>query len=256
MLNQANHDLVSKMLQGDKASLARLISLIERESPEVPEILELVAPHSQKSFRIGVTGLAGAGKSTLLDKLITFYRKSGSTVGVIAVDPSSPITGGAVLGDRIRLQQHYLDRDVFIRSMATRGVYGGLCKAIDNTVKLIEAYRRDVLFIETTGVGQTEVDITRLADTVVLVLVPGFGDSIQLMKAGLIEIADIVVINKADREGADILANQVRDELSYSFKTKEQSVILTEALNDKGIEELYLEIEKRRENRNPLARPQ
>ena len=241
------------MIKGDRASLARLISLIERESPEVPEIMELVTPHSQKSFRIGITGLAGAGKSTLIDKLVTLYRKNGSTVGVIAVDPSSPITGGAVLGDRIRMQQHYLDRDVFIRSMATRGCYGGLCKAIDNAVKLVEAYRRDILFIETTGVGQTETDISRLADTVVLILVPGFGDSIQLMKAGLIEIADIVVINKADREGADILANQVRDELSYSSKNKEQSVLLAEASNDIGIEDLYQEIEKRRGIRtNPI----
>jgi LAO/AO transport system kinase len=246
MLNQNIKELVERLKKGDKASLAHLISLVERESPEVPEIMGLVSPFSYKTYHIGITGLAGAGKSTTIDKLVALYRKQGLTVGVIAVDPSSTITGGAVLGDRIRMQKHYLDEGVFIRSMATRGCYGGLCKAIDNTVKLLDASGKDVVIIETTGVGQTETDISRIADVVVMVLIPGYGDSIQLMKAGLVEIADIILINKADREGAEILENEIRDELQYSPNKDEQVILKSQASNDIGIEELYQEIEKRR----------
>ena len=248
-MNQKIKELVDRMLKGDKASLAQLISLIERESPEVPDIMGLVSPFSLKAYRVGITGLAGAGKSTLVDKLTTFYRNQGCTVGIIAVDPSSVITGGAVLGDRIRMQQHYLDEGVFIRSMATRGCYGGLCKAVEDVVKLMNASGKDILIIETTGIGQTETDITRVADVVVMVLTPGFGDSIQLMKAGLIEIADIIVVNKADREGADILANEIRDELNYSTRKTDQSVIMVQASNDIGVAELFEEIEKRRKSK-------
>jgi LAO/AO transport system kinase len=248
MLEPKTRSFIMRMFEGDKSSLARLISLIEKESPEVPDIMEVVSSRSNAAYRIGITGLAGAGKSTLVDKLITSYRQSKMTVGVIAVDPSSLITGGAILGDRIRLQKHYLDGGVFIRSMATRGCYGGLCKAVDNTVKLMEASGKEVIFIETTGVGQTETEIASTADVVVMLLVPGFGDSIQLMKAGLIEIADIIVINKADREGAEVLANEVRDEMKYSTKSSGQTVILVEAANDIGVHEVYEELEKRRKN--------
>jgi LAO/AO transport system kinase len=246
VVNQKNKELFDRMLEGDKGSLAQLISLIERESPEVPEIMGLVSPFPLKSFRIGITGLAGAGKSTLIDKLTSLYRNQGLSVGILAVDPSSVITGGAILGDRIRMQQHYLDRGVFIRSLATRGCYGGLCKPIDNVIKLMNASGKDILFIETTGVGQTETDIIRVADVVVMVLTPGFGDSIQLMKAGLIEIADIIVINKADLEGADILEREIQDELSYSTRKTGQKVMPVQASNDIGVQELYDEIEKRR----------
>jgi LAO/AO transport system kinase len=241
--------LVDQMIQGDKASLAQLISLIEGESQEVPDIMGLVSPLSLKSYRVGITGLAGAGKSTLIDKLTTLYRNQGRTVGILAVDPSSVISGGAILGDRIRMQQHYLDEGVFIRSMATRGCYGGLCKAVDNVVKLMNASGKDILIIETTGIGQTETDIARVVDVVVMVLTPGFGDSIQLMKAGLIEIADIIVINKADREGADILEREIQDELSYSTRKIGQIVMPIQASNNVGITELFEEIEKRRKNR-------
>jgi LAO/AO transport system kinase len=249
VVNQKIKRLVDRMLEGDKASLAQLISLIERESPDVPDIMGLVSPFSLKSYRVGITGLAGAGKSTLIDKLTTLYRSQDRTVGILAVDPSSVVTGGAILGDRIRMQKHYLDPGVFIRSMATRGCYGGLCKAVDDVVKLMNAAGKDILIIETTGIGQTETDITRVADVVVMVLTPGFGDSIQLMKAGLIEIADIIVINKADREGADILENEIRDELSYSTRKTGQRVMMVQALNDIGVAELFQEIEKRRKSK-------
>jgi LAO/AO transport system kinase len=249
MISQNTRDLVNQMLQGDKSALAQLLSLIERESPEVPEIMELVSPSLHKGNRIGITGMAGAGKSTLIDKLTTQYRNKGSTLGIIAIDPSSLISGGAVLGDRIRMQKHYLDSGVFIRSMATRGCHGGLNKSVDNAAKLMEASGKDIIIIETTGVGQTETDIISVADIVVMVLVPGFGDSIQLMKAGLIEIADIIVVNKADREEADVLASQIRDELLYSPRKTQQSIVMTQALNDMGVQELYQEIERRRDEK-------
>jgi len=239
-------EMVANTLQGENASLAQLISLVENESPEVPEIMQAVSKTPGKAYRIGITGLAGAGKSTLTDKLIASYRARGLKVGVIAIDPTSRLTGGAILGDRIRMQQHYLDPGVFIRSMATRGSYGGLCQAVENTAQLIAASGKDIILIETTGVGQTETDIVSVADVVILVLVPGFGDGIQLMKAGLLEIADIIVVNKADLEGTEILASEIRDELAYSPKRDAQSLVILEAAHNTGIEELYTEIEKRR----------
>jgi LAO/AO transport system kinase len=246
MISQNTQELIKRIREGDKSALAHLLSIIERESPEVPEIMELVSPSAIKAYHIGITGLTGAGKSTLIDKLTDLYRGKGSSVGIIAIDPSSRFSGGAVLGDRIRMQKHFLDEGVFIRSMATRGCQGGLCKSIDNAVKLMDAAGKNIIFIETTGVGQTETDITHIADVVVTVLVPGFGDSIQVMKAGLIEIGDIIVINKADREGAEILAEEIRDELRYSNRKNKPSLILTQTANNIGIEELFKEIEGRK----------
>jgi LAO/AO transport system kinase len=240
-------NLIAKMLRGDRRSLARLISLVENDAPVIIEIMELISSHLRHAFRIGITGLPGAGKSTLIEKLTKFIREDHLTVGIIAVDPSSVVTGGAVLGDRVRMQKHYLDEGVFIRSMATRGCYGGLSKAVENTVKLMDAFGKEIILIETTGVGQTETEIINIADSVVLLLMPGFGDSIQLMKAGLIEIADIIVINKADNEGADVLERQVRDELMYSSR-REKSVLLTQANNNVGIKDLYQEVMKHRPN--------
>jgi len=234
------------MQAGDKAALARLISLVEEESPQSAEIMGLIGTPSRYTFRVGITGMGGSGKSTLIDRLVVCYRNKGLSVGVISVDPTSLVSGGALLGDRIRMQQHYLDKGVFIRSMATRGSYGGLCKAVDNTLKLLEASQKDIILIETTGVGQTETDIVRVADLVVVGLVPDYGDSIQLMKGDLIAISDIVVINKADRPEAEMLANAVREELAYSPKKEKQSVMITRALGDAGIEELFEEIERRR----------
>lgn len=233
------------MLAGAKTSLAQLITLVEEESPDVPKILEMISPHLRKAYCIGITGPPGSGKSTLIDKLAAIIRSKGLSAGIIAVDPSSAITGGAVLGDRIRMQQHYLDDGVFIRSMATRGSYGGLSNAVGATVNLLDASGEDIIIIETAGVGQTEVGITEIADTVVVVLVPGFGDSIQLMKAGLVEIADIVVINKADREGAEDLATELEATFMLSPSKIEHPIIMCQATNGIGIDELYQELEKR-----------
>ncbi|MBI4640630.1 MAG: methylmalonyl Co-A mutase-associated GTPase MeaB, partial [Candidatus Tectomicrobia bacterium] len=202
-------DLVERMISGDERALARLISLAENDAEELPDLISRLFPYTGRGYCIGVTGPPGAGKSTIVDKLTQWIRQRGETVGILAVDPTSPFTGGAVLGDRIRMQQHYLDKGVFIRSMASRGSQGGLAKAARNAIKLLDASGKDFIIVETVGVGQTELDIMRVADTVMVVLVPEAGDAIQTMKAGLMEIADIFVVNKADREGADAIRNDL-----------------------------------------------
>jgi len=232
------------MLKGENVSLSRVISLVENESSQVPEIMKLIAPHLGKVHCIGVTGPPGVGKSTLVDKLTALMRKQGLKVGIIAVDPSSPFTGGAVLGDRIRMQQHYLDDGVFIRSMATRGSMGGLPQTTSSVIKLLDAAGKDIILVETVGIGQSEVDIMEKTDTVLVILCPESGDAIQTMKAGLFEIADIFVVNKSDHPGAD---NFVRD-IQAMLQLREPSwwnipVVATEAVNDVGTEELYKQIQ-------------
>lgn len=240
--NSDYRPLLDRMLKGDKLALARMITYVENDATFVSEVLEAVYPHTGRCYSIGVTGPPGAGKSTLVDKLIGRMRAEGKTVGVLAVDPSSPFTGGAVLGDRIRMQRHALDDGVFIRSLGTRGTHGGLSRATRDVLRLMDAFGFDVVIIETVGVGQTELDIVNIADTTVVVLVPESGDTIQTMKAGLMEIAEIFVVNKADRQGADRILSELKSMVELGERRDpgwKIPVLLCQANRDIGTDELY-----------------
>src|SRR5256886_4608986 len=213
-MSQPIDQWAQRVCAGDVRALSRAITVIENHSPEAEELLRLLFPRTGKAYLTGITGAPGTGKSTLVDRLSAHYRKHQEQVGVIAVDPTSPYSGGAILGDRIRMQSHAGDTGVFIRSMATRGFLGGLSRATAEVALVLDAAGKKQILIETVGVGQDEIDIVRLADCGVVVLVPGLGDDIQSMKAGLMEIADIFVLNKADREGADRLEEQLHAMLS------------------------------------------
>ena len=203
MSEDATAQLVDRMLAGDRVALARLMTLVENRAPGLPAIMSRLYGRTGRAHVVGLTGPPGAGKSTLTDRVTARLRAAGQRVGVVAVDPSSPFSGGAVLGDRIRMQTHFLDPGVFIRSLASRGSHGGVARATRDVIRLLDAYGMDTVLVETVGVGQTELDVMRLADTTIVILVPEAGDAIQVMKAGLLEIADVFVVNKADREGAD-----------------------------------------------------
>lgn len=203
-------DLISALRAGDPRALARAISTVENRTYGWSDLLKNLFAHSGKARVIGLTGAPGAGKSTLVDQLAKLYRKQERTVGIVAVDPTSPYTGGAILGDRIRMQDHFADPGIYIRSMATRGSLGGLARTTADVATVLDASGRDVILIETVGVGQDEVDIVRLADITVVILVPGMGDDVQTIKAGIMEIADIFVINKSDREGAERVEREIR----------------------------------------------
>ncbi|MBI1734911.1 MAG: methylmalonyl Co-A mutase-associated GTPase MeaB [Candidatus Rokubacteria bacterium] len=242
------------MLDGDRLALARLITQIENHTAAVPAIMRAVHTRAREAFVVGITGPPGAGKSTVVDRLTSALRAEGTTVGIVAVDPSSPFTGGAVLGDRIRMQGHALDTGVFIRSMATRGSLGGLSRSTGEVIKLLGAFGFPWVLVETVGVGQTELDIMKLADTTVVVLVPESGDAIQTMKAGLMEAADVFVVNKADRPGAPALVAELRFNVHLHQSSPaaardvewEIPVLTTEAQNGVGIAELLAAIEAHR----------
>jgi LAO/AO transport system kinase len=242
------------MLAGDRLALARLITQVENRSAAVPAIMRAVHARAQRGYVVGMTGPPGAGKSTVVDRITAALRAEGQTVGIVAVDPSSPFTGGAVLGDRIRMQAHTLDAGVFIRSMATRGAFGGVARATGQVVKLLAAGGFDWILVETVGVGQTELDIMKLADSTVVVLVPEAGDAVQAMKAGLLEAADVFVVNKADRPGAPALIAELTftAHLQYTGGSAprdvdwEIPVLSAEAQNGVGIAELLGAIRRHR----------
>lgn len=225
-------ELTKNVLRGELRALARAATLIENHSPSAARLLTNLAPHAGRALILGITGAPGAGKSTLCDRMISLLRTEGKTVGVIAVDPSSPVTGGAILGDRIRMQQHHADPGVFIRSMATRGIPGGIARATADLATLLDAAGRDVVIIETVGIGQSEVEIARLAQVTILVMVPGSGDDVQAMKAGVLEVADIFVINKADLPGTDKIEQELHS------VADDRLVLRTVASEGQGIAEV------------------
>ncbi len=244
--------IIDLALKGDKKAIARLITLVENDEEKAREIVKRVYPLTGKAYVVGITGPPGSGKSTLLDKLIKLARDEGHRVGVIAVDPTSPFTGGALLGDRLRMQRHSTDEGVFIRSMATRGALGGLAKATNDAIKVLDAAGYDLIFVETVGVGQIEVDIVKTADTVVLVTVPGLGDGVQAIKAGLMEVADVFAINKADREGVEIVYLELKMALEFEMDRWkelgwEPPIVETTAFTLNGVRPLWEAIKRHRE---------
>jgi LAO/AO transport system kinase len=241
--------LVDKARTGDHRAVARLISLVEDEHPALREIAAALAPHTGGAQVLGLTGSPGVGKSTSTSALVTAYRQRGAKVGVLAVDPSSPFSGGAILGDRVRMQEHATDPDVYIRSMSSRGTLGGLAAATPQAVRILDAAGCDVVLVETVGVGQAEVAVAGLADTTLVLVAPGMGDAIQAVKAGILEIADVFVVNKADRDGADAAVHDLRGMLALSPRQPHEwrpPVVRTVASRAEGVDELLAAVDKHR----------
>jgi LAO/AO transport system kinase len=249
MRRRWTHDeLVAGVLAGDRRALARAISLVENRDPEAEEIVRELYPRTGHAFAIGVTGPPGVGKSSLIGALVRRVRALDLTVGVVSVDPSSPFTQGALLGDRIRLADHFLDPGVFIRSMGTRGHLGGLAEATLQALLLLDAAGRDVVFLETVGTGQSEVEVIGIADVVLLVLMPGSGDSVQALKAGIMEIPDVIAVNKMDHPGAGTMVGEVRSVIALEPDPERRPrILLTEALRAEGVDELWAELGRRRD---------
>jgi LAO/AO transport system kinase len=238
-------NLTQEILKGNPRAIAKGISMVENKSVEAENLLKEIFPYTGKATIIGITGAPGSGKSTLVDKIIELLRGVDKKIGIVAVDPSSPFSGGAILGDRIRMMRHSIDSDIFIRSMATRGHLGGLAKASGEAISILEASGKDIILVETVGVGQDEVEVVKFADVVLVVLVPGAGDEIQAFKAGIMEIADIFVLNKADSSETDRTERQLRAILDLGSKdNKAPPVVKTVATEGKGVETLFQEINK------------
>ena len=239
-------DLVTRALRGERRAIARVISLVEDGGAELAEVMDELYPHTGNAYSIGITGAPGSGKSTLTERLVGRIRSEDLTVAVLAIDPSSPFSGGALLGDRVRMQNHALDPGVFIRSMATRGHLGGLSLATPEAVRVLDAVGNDVVIIETVGVGQAEVEITDACDTTLVVLNPGWGDAVQTAKAGLMEIADVFVVNKADRPGARDTVREIRQMLDMSDAEYKPEVVQTVSTKGEGFDDLWAAITKHR----------
>lgn len=244
--------IVDQILKGDVRATARVLRDIDDQIPSARSILKALYPHTGRAHIIGLTGSPGVGKSSLVDQLTLRIRQEGLTVGILAVDPTSPFSGGAILGDRIRMQRHFLDPGVFIRSLATRGHFGGLTRSTNDMITVMDAMGKDVVLVETVGVGQDEVEIAQSAHTTILVTVPGMGDEIQAIKAGIMEIGNIFVVNKADREGSRKTMQELRNLIELGMRRRDENeweplILETEAVKGRGIEELYQGIHRHRE---------
>jgi len=242
-------EISEQLLAGDRRILSRVISQLERGAPEAAQVLKAIDHHIGGAYTVGITGPPGAGKSTMVDRLTQLLRQEGLKVGIIGVDPTSPFTGGAILGDRIRMQRHYLDDGVFIRSVATRGHTGGVPRIVKGMVRLLDAWGTDVVLVETVGVGQSELGIMEVADTVLVTMMPESGDAIQTLKAGIMEIADIYVVNKSDRDGADQMAAAIRANLGLdsSHRDWDPPILKTQALSGEGMEALWSKVQEHRD---------
>ncbi len=238
-----------KIIEGDVRAASRLMRDIDDRMPWVSDVMKELYPHTGRAYIIGVTGSPGVGKSTLVDSLIEVFRKKGHSIGVVVIDPTSPFTGGAILGDRIRMQRHSTDSGVFIRSLATRGSMGGLSRSTSDILRVMDAMGKDIILLETVGVGQDEVDVVNTAHTSMIIMIPGLGDDIQAIKAGILEIGDIFVINKCEREGAERMEREIMMMLELGAKRRDgwiPKIVKTEAIKGKGIKELVEAIEEHR----------